>query len=129
MQFVRTFLLWLNSLRRHWGSLVTSGAIIGALGIWQGSGHYVRPSVYWIICTVGLVAASYRAWLQEHDARLKVESENDLSVQQERIKAQRKQQAELLTEYIERGQRLIQRCRSESGLVPEADATKWATEV
>jgi hypothetical protein len=128
MQFVRTSLLWLNSVRRHWGSLVTSGAIIGGLGIWQGSGHYVRPSVYWIIGTVGLVAASYRAWLEEHDAKLKAESENDLKAQQERTKARRKQQAELLTQYIEQGQTLIQRCRSQNELVSEADATKWATE-
>jgi|SRR5208283_2694935 len=125
---MRTFLLWLNSMRRHWGSLVTSGALIGALSIWQGSGHYVRPSVYWIIGAVGLVAASYRAWLQEHDARLKAESESDLRAQQGRIKAKRKQQSELLTQYIEQGQALIQRCRSQNELVPEADATNWAAQ-
>jgi hypothetical protein len=128
MQIVRTALRWLNSVRRHWGSLVTSGAIIGTLGIWQGSGHYVRPSVYWMVGTVGLVAASYRAWSEGHDARLKLESENDLRAQQERTKAKRRQQTELLTQCIEQGQRLIQRCRSQDELVPEADASKWGTE-
>jgi len=128
MQFVKTFLHWLNSVRRHWGSLVTSGTLIGALGIWQGSGHYVRPSVYWSIGTVGLLVASYRTWQEEREARLRTEGENYRKAQQERTEAQRKQQAELLTQYIEEGQRLIQRCRSQKELVPEADATKWATE-
>jgi len=94
----------------------------------HSQGIYVSFVENWIIGTVGLVAASYRAWSEEHDARLKVESENDLTAQQERIKAERKQQAELLTQYIEQGQSLIQRCRSQNEPVPEAEASKWATE-
>jgi hypothetical protein len=31
-----------NELRKQWGTLVTSGALIGSLSIWQGLGHPVR---------------------------------------------------------------------------------------
>ncbi len=35
-------LQFVNDVRKHWGILVTSGAAIGALGIWQSTGHFVR---------------------------------------------------------------------------------------
>lgn len=55
-----------NAVRRHWGSIVTSGAIIGALGIWQSTGHFVPHMVYWIVAAFGLVIAFYWAWRDEH---------------------------------------------------------------
>jgi hypothetical protein len=58
-------LSFFNVVRRHWGSLVTSGALIGALGIWQGARHPVKPWVYWAIAVVGLVTAFYYAWRDE----------------------------------------------------------------
>lgn len=51
-----------NALRKQWGSIVTSGAVIGGLGIWQGLGHAVPRSVYWIIAIIGLVLALYKIW-------------------------------------------------------------------
>jgi hypothetical protein len=57
--------LFLDALRKHWGSLVTSGALIGFVGIWQGSGHTVKPWVYWAIGLVGFVAACFFAWRDE----------------------------------------------------------------
>ena len=59
-------ILYLDAIRRHWGSLVTGGAFIGILGIWQGLGHQVSPWVYWMIAILGLGVASYLAWLDEH---------------------------------------------------------------
>ena len=55
-----------NAVRRHWGSLVTSGAGIGVLGIWQSTGHFVSHSVYWSVAVIGLVVAFYRTWFDEH---------------------------------------------------------------
>jgi hypothetical protein len=51
-----------DAVRKHWGSIVTSGAIIGALGIWQSTGHFVKPFVYSAIGVIGLLFATYRAW-------------------------------------------------------------------
>jgi hypothetical protein len=53
----------------QWGSLVTSGAIIGVIGIWQATGHPVPPSVYWSIAGIGLFIAFYLAWRKEHIAK------------------------------------------------------------
>ncbi len=47
---------------------MTGGALIGFLGFWQGVGHHVPSSVYWVIGVVGLFIAFYRAWLYEHNA-------------------------------------------------------------
>jgi hypothetical protein len=65
---------------RHWGSIVTSGAIIGALEIWQSTGHFVPHWAYWAVAAVGLVVAFYRAWLDEHQRvvslKQRLDSEN-----------------------------------------------------
>ncbi|MGA3325808.1 MAG: hypothetical protein ABSF45_15150 [Terriglobia bacterium] len=39
------------------------------------------------------------------------------------------QKINLLTQYIEQGQELIRRCRTQQELVPPADAQAWATQV
>jgi hypothetical protein len=51
-----------DAVRKHWGGIVTSGVIIGALGIWQSTGHIVNPRVYWAIALLGLIFATYRTW-------------------------------------------------------------------
>jgi hypothetical protein len=56
-----------NSVIKHWGALVTSGALIGCLNFWQSAGHYVNPNVYWVIAIAGLFVAFFRAW---NDQRL-----------------------------------------------------------
>ena len=89
-------------------------------------GHKIQPRVYWSVAVVGLVGACYRAWSAEHEARLPAERESSLRAQQEKIETDRKRQVERLTEFIDQGQKLIQRCRSEKELVPEVDATNWA---
>ncbi len=55
-----------DAVRIHWGGIVTSGAIIGALGIWQSTGHIVKPNVYWAIALLGLLFATYRAWNDQY---------------------------------------------------------------
>jgi hypothetical protein len=59
-------LSYLNSVRKHWGTLVTSGAGIGVLGIWQSTGHFVPHWVYWSVGCIGLVVAFYKTWPDEH---------------------------------------------------------------
>ena len=53
---------FLEAVVKHWGVLVTGGFAIGVLGIWQGTGHPVRPWVYWIVAIVGFFVASFKAW-------------------------------------------------------------------
>lgn len=65
-----------KELLGQWGTLVTSGALIGALGIWQGLGHPVRPSIYWAVGLVAFLAAGYRVWLLENRLRLDAEKRN-----------------------------------------------------
>ena len=57
---------FVRAVFKHWGVLVTSGAGIGALGIWQGTGHFTPHWVYWLVAAIGLIGASYKAWLSEH---------------------------------------------------------------
>ncbi len=88
---------------------MTSGALIGVLGIWQGLGHHVRPFVYWIIGIGGLVFAFYRAWQDEHDALLKTRkqlSEEDLqkahiAAIKEQTEAQKAHTAEMVRQFDE----------------------------
>src|SRR5208282_57037 len=44
-------------------------------------------------------------------------------------KVELNQKINLLTQYIEQGQELIRRCRTQQELVPPADAQAWATQV
>jgi hypothetical protein len=53
---------FLQAVVTHWGVLVTGGFAIGVLGIWQGTGHQVRPWVYWIVAIIGLFLAFFKAW-------------------------------------------------------------------
>jgi hypothetical protein len=53
---------FLEAVVKHWGVLVTGGFAIGILGIWQGTGHPVRPWVYWIVAIAGLFLAFFKAW-------------------------------------------------------------------
>jgi hypothetical protein len=56
-----------KALLRHWGILVTSGAGIGALGLWQSTGHYIPYWVYVLVAVSGLVGACWRAWSEERE--------------------------------------------------------------
>lgn len=46
----------------HWGALVTGGVLIGIIGIWQGTGHPVKPGFYWAIAIAAMVIATFRVW-------------------------------------------------------------------
>ncbi|MGA8145652.1 MAG: hypothetical protein WB987_17335 [Candidatus Acidiferrales bacterium] len=59
---------FIRSVARHWGILVTSGVLIGLVGVWQGTNHRVAPAVYWCIALIALFIAFYRAWLDERRA-------------------------------------------------------------
>jgi hypothetical protein len=68
MHKVSSVFQFLRAVIRHWGALVSGGAIIGFLGIWQGTGHPVSPTVYWIVAIVGVFVACYLAWNEERVA-------------------------------------------------------------
>jgi len=59
---MRRVFQFLQAVVKHWGVLVTGGFAIGILGIWQGTGHPVRPWVYWIVAIAGLFIAFFEAW-------------------------------------------------------------------
>jgi hypothetical protein len=69
------------AVRRHWGSLVTGGCFIGVISLWQSTGHYVRPGVYWSIAIIALFVACYKAWAEERKA--KELAQQQLHIQQE----------------------------------------------
>jgi hypothetical protein len=58
-----------QAVLRYWGSLLTSGVLIGVLGIWQSTGHTVPAAVYWTIAIVGFLIAAYKAWEVEYQSR------------------------------------------------------------
>ncbi len=62
---------FVREVLRHWGALVTSGAIIGTISIWQATGHRVNGGVYWAVAIVGAFIAFYRAWTEERVAKEK----------------------------------------------------------
>jgi len=72
MYNVSSVFRFLRAVIRHWGALVSGGAIIGFLGIWQGTGHPVSPTVYWIVAIVGIFVACYLAWNEERVAKERV---------------------------------------------------------
>jgi hypothetical protein len=69
MYNVSSLFQFLRAVIRRWGALVSGGAIIGSLGIWQGIGHPVSPTVYWIVAIGGIFVACYLAWNEERVAR------------------------------------------------------------
>jgi len=71
---------FLRAVIRHWGALVSGGAIIGFLGIWQGTGHQVSPTVYWIVAIVGIFVACYLAWNEERVAKEKALRDHEAEV-------------------------------------------------
>jgi hypothetical protein len=60
------FLRFLWRVLRHWGALVTGGAFIGGLTIYQGVGHPVPHWAYWTIAGVALFGGSFLAWRDEY---------------------------------------------------------------
>ncbi len=59
-------LIFVGAVIKEWGVIVTSSAGIGAVALYQGTGHVVRPSVYWTIGIGGVFLACYRVWLKEY---------------------------------------------------------------
>jgi hypothetical protein len=72
---ISPFFHFLYAVSRHWGSLMTSGFLMGFLYIWQGTGHDVPHYIFWIIAIVGIFVACYKAWDEERLAKEKALSE------------------------------------------------------
>jgi hypothetical protein len=84
MYNVSSVFQFLRAVIRHWGALVSGGAIIGFLGIWQGTGHPVSPTVYWIVAIVGIFIACYLAWNEERVAQKKAFRDYEAEVSKNR---------------------------------------------
>jgi hypothetical protein len=87
---MRLFFKFASSILTYWGSFLTSGLIIGLLGFWQSTGHYVPPAVYWAIALLGFISATYHAWRDQHH-QVEVAKEKE-AVLQATIDAHKRQQ-------------------------------------
>jgi hypothetical protein len=56
---------------------VSGGALIGALGMWQGTGHPINPAVYWIVSILALFVALFLAWNDQRLEKEKAIRENE----------------------------------------------------
>jgi hypothetical protein len=59
-------LRFVRAVLNYWGTLLTSGLLIGALEWWQSTGHEIPRTVYWIFGLVAFVVAAYRPWRDEY---------------------------------------------------------------
>jgi hypothetical protein len=84
MYNVSSVFQFLRAVIRHWGALVSGGAIIGFLGIWQGTGHPVSPTVYWIVAIVEIFVACYLTWNEERVATEKALRDYEAEVSKNR---------------------------------------------
>jgi hypothetical protein len=53
---------FVSAVLQKWAVLVTGGVIIGAVGIYQATGHPVKPWLYKAIATIALVVAFFKTW-------------------------------------------------------------------
>lgn len=67
---VRELVRFATAVAKNWGSIVTSGVLIGVISIWQTTGRYIPRWIYWFIASLGLLRAFYRTWLSERQAVL-----------------------------------------------------------
>jgi hypothetical protein len=66
---MKNVVAFLNSVRKHWVALITSGTIVAVLAIWQGTGHTVWPWVYGVVVIGGFGWACYQSW-EDQEARI-----------------------------------------------------------
>jgi hypothetical protein len=84
MHSVSSVLQFLRATVRHWGALVSGGAIIAFLSVWQGTGHAIPPVVYGVVAIVAVFVACYRAWNEERVAKEKAIAEKTAAEEQHR---------------------------------------------
>lgn len=75
-----SFWNFLRAVARHWASLVTGGIIIGAISIWQGTGHSAPPNAYWAIALGALLISVFKTWNDERTAKEKAQLQRDTAV-------------------------------------------------
>lgn len=56
-----------RAVLHHWGILFTGGVGIGALGLWQMTGHNLSPKVGWIVGGLAVLAACFKAWNEQYE--------------------------------------------------------------
>ena len=108
---------------RHWVSLMTGGAIVLALVLYERiTGTEVALSIYWAIAAFTVLAATFMAWRDEHVGRETVQKQLD---DREKRRAIRLELANLMSE----GQVLVQSFGSLRGRPTEEQAQQWAERV
>jgi hypothetical protein len=50
------------AITKTWGARVTGGVVIGVLGVWQLTGHTLKPWVGWTVIMGGVVVACFEVW-------------------------------------------------------------------
>jgi hypothetical protein len=51
----------------HWGILFTGGIGIGAVSLWQITGHYLSPTLGWVIAAFAVLGACFKAWNEQFE--------------------------------------------------------------
>jgi hypothetical protein len=64
---VRRILKFAGAVLHHWGILFTGGMFIGAVTLWQNTGHYLSPKVEWMIAAVAVLVACFKAWNEQFE--------------------------------------------------------------
>jgi hypothetical protein len=58
---------FVQAVAHHWGILTTGGVLIGALALWQNTGHYLSPKVEWVIAGIAVLGACFKAWNEQFE--------------------------------------------------------------
>lgn len=66
-KILRRIAAFSRSVAHYWGTLVTGGVVIGLLGIWQGTGHFVWTFCYSIIALTSFFIACFKAWNEKEE--------------------------------------------------------------
>jgi hypothetical protein len=66
-KILRRILVFSQSVARHWGTLVTGGVVIGLLGMWQQTGHFVWTLCYWSVALTSFFIACFKAWNEKEE--------------------------------------------------------------
>lgn len=73
---------FIRAVLHHWGILVTGGVAIGAVSLWQMTGHNLPPTIGWIIGALAVLAAFFKAWNEQYER-----AESQLHQSQDRVGA------------------------------------------
>jgi hypothetical protein len=74
---IRRILQFGAAITKTWGAKVTGGVVIGALGMWQLTGHSVKPWVGWVVIVGGIIVACFEVWNGQIEVARELQSRLD----------------------------------------------------